>query len=106
MLAQRESTASTVLNLQMRREHQLSMALVSGSTGDPDPRWLDHTTARLGCLGLWSADREEGGERQHLLTMTGAYARRPPFASPRQSGSRTSPTGLSRAQWAPGDIGW
>ena len=82
LLAQRELTASTVLNLQMRREHQLSMALVSGSTGDPRSLgWLDHTTARLGCLGLWSADREEGGERQHLLTMTGAYAREgPPFA--------------------------
>jgi len=60
-----------VLNLQMRREHQVSMALVSGSTGDPRSLgWLDHTTARLGCLGLWSADREEGGERQHLLTLS------------------------------------
>jgi diguanylate cyclase (GGDEF)-like protein/PAS domain S-box-containing protein len=110
LLAQRESTASTVLNLQMRREHQLSMALVSGSTGDPRSLgWLDHTTARLGCLGLWSADREEGGERQHLLTMTGAYAREgPPFAqSPDQVRVEDfPPTGLlESAQWAPGDIG-
>ncbi|HAW10029.1 MAG TPA: hypothetical protein DCX12_02950, partial [Chloroflexi bacterium] len=34
-LAQREATANTTLHLQMRREHQLSMGLMSGSSGDP-----------------------------------------------------------------------
>ncbi len=110
LLAQRESTANTVLNLQMRREHQLSMALVSGSTGDPRSLgWLDHTTARVGCLGLWSADREEGGERQHLLTMTGTYAREgPPLAQlPTQVRVEDFPPAglLESVQWTPGDVG-
>jgi diguanylate cyclase (GGDEF)-like protein/PAS domain S-box-containing protein len=110
LLAQRESTANTVLNLQMRREHQVSMALVSGSTGDPRSLgWLDHTTARAGCLGLWSADREEGGERQHLLTMTGIYAREGPPLPELPAQVRVEdfpPAGLlESAQWAPGDIG-
>jgi diguanylate cyclase (GGDEF)-like protein/PAS domain S-box-containing protein len=109
-LAQRESMANTVLNLQMRREHQLSMDLLSGSTGDPRSLgWLDHTTARAGCLGLWSADREEGGERQHLLTMTGTYTREgPPFAElPAQVRVEDFPPAglLERVEWATGDIG-
>jgi diguanylate cyclase (GGDEF)-like protein/PAS domain S-box-containing protein len=109
-LAQRESMANTVLNLQMRREHQLSMDLVSGSTGDPRSLgWLDHTTARAGCLGLWSADREEGGERQRLLTMTGTYTREgPPFAElPAQVRVEDFPPAglLERVEWATGDIG-
>jgi diguanylate cyclase (GGDEF)-like protein/PAS domain S-box-containing protein len=109
-LAQRQSMANTVLNLQMRREHQLSMDLVSGSTGDPRSLgWLAHTTARAGCLGLWSADRDEGGERQHLLTMTGTYTREgPPFAElPAQVRVEDFPPAglLERAEWATGDIG-
>ena len=109
-LAQRESMANTVLNLQMRREHQLSMDLVSGSTGDPRSLgWLDHTTARAGCLGLWSADREEGGEGQHLLTMTGTYTREgPPFTElPAQVRVEDFPPAdlLERVEWATGDIG-
>ena len=109
-LAQRQSMANTVLNLQMRREHQLSMDLVSGSTGDPRSLgWLAHTTARAGCLGLWSADRDEGGERQHLLTMTGTYTREgPPFADlPAQVRVEDFPPAglLERAEWATGDIG-
>ncbi|MGA9113167.1 MAG: diguanylate cyclase [Candidatus Dormiibacterota bacterium] len=73
-LAQRESTANTTLHLQMRREHQLSMGLMSGSSGDPRAMgWLADTTARAGCLGLWSPEREQGGERQHLLNLAGAY---------------------------------
>jgi diguanylate cyclase (GGDEF)-like protein/PAS domain S-box-containing protein len=109
-LAQRESMANTVLNLQMRREHQLSMDLVSGSTGDPRSLgWLDHTTARAGCLGLWSAAREEGGERQHLLTMTSTYTREgPPFAElPAQVRVEDFPPAglLERVEWATGDIG-
>ena len=109
-LAQRQSMANTVLNLQMRREHQLSMDLVSGSTGDPRSLgWLAHTTARAGCLGLWSADRDEGGVRQHLLTMTGTYTREgPPFADlPAQVRVEDFPPAglLERAEWATGDIG-
>jgi diguanylate cyclase (GGDEF)-like protein/PAS domain S-box-containing protein len=109
-LAQRQSMANTVLNLQMRREHQLSMDLVSGSTGDPRSLgWLAHTTARAGCLGLWSADRDEGGVRQHLLTMTGTYTREgPPFAElPAQVRVEDFPPAglLERAEWATGDIG-
>ena len=85
-LAQRESTANLALHLQMRREHQLSMALLSGSTGDPRSLgWLVDTTARAACLGLWSAEREEGGGRQHLLTMAGASVREgPPLDLPPQ----------------------
>jgi diguanylate cyclase (GGDEF)-like protein/PAS domain S-box-containing protein len=109
-LAQRESTANIVLNLQMRREHQLSMALVSGSAGDPRSLgWLDHTTARAGCLGLWSADREEGGERQHLLSIAGTYARGcPPVAElPTQVRVEDFPPAglLESVKWAAGDIG-
>jgi diguanylate cyclase (GGDEF)-like protein/PAS domain S-box-containing protein len=109
-LAQRESTANTVLNLQMRREHQLSMALVSGSSGDPRSLgFLDHTSARAGCLGLWSADREEGGEGQHLLTITGSYAREgPPLAElpARVRAEDFPPAGLLEGvEWAAGDVG-
>ncbi len=108
-LAQRESTANTVLNLQMRREHQLSMALVSGSSGDPRSLgWLDHTTARAGCLGLWSADREEGGERQHLLTITGTYVREGPALGEFPAQVRVEdfpPAGfLEGVEWRAGDI--
>ena len=102
-LAQRESTANTALHLQMRREHQLSMSLLSGSAGDPRSLgWLAHTTARAGCLGLWSADREEGGERQHLLTVAGAYARDGAAAAtcPPGSGSRTSPRASCSRTWS------
>ena len=109
-LAQRESTANTMLNLQMRREHQLSMDLLSGSTGDPRALgWLDHTTARAGCLGLWSADREEGGGRQHLLTMRGAYTREGPPLTEVPTQVRVEdfpPAGLLEdVKWAAGEIG-
>jgi diguanylate cyclase (GGDEF)-like protein/PAS domain S-box-containing protein len=107
-LAQRESTASTALHVQMRREHQLSMALVGGSMGDPRSLgWLDNTAARAGCLGLWSADREEGGDRQHLLTLSGAYTREaPPLQLPAQARVEDFPPLelFEDVEWAAGDI--
>ena len=86
-LAQRESTANTDLHLQMRREHELSMALLIGSTGDPRSLgWLAHTTARAACLGLWAAEREEGGDGEHLLRISGTYVREgQPLRVPPQS---------------------
>ncbi|MGO8687874.1 MAG: diguanylate cyclase domain-containing protein [Candidatus Dormibacteria bacterium] len=73
-LAQRDSTANTALHVQMRREHQLSMSLLSGSAGDPRSLgWVAHTTARAACLGLWSAEHE--GEGQHPLQISGTYTR-------------------------------
>ena len=75
-LAQRESIANTALHLVLRQEHDLSMALLSGTSGDPRSLgWLAHTTARAGCLGLWSPERESGGEHGHLLTISGTYVR-------------------------------
>jgi len=107
-LAQRESTSNTALHLQMRREHQLSMSLLSGSAGDPRSLgWLAHTTARAGCLGLWSAEREEGGERQHLLTVSGEYARetRPLDLPPRARVEDFPPRALlEEVEWGPGEI--
>ncbi len=106
--AQHESTATTALHVQMHREHQLSMALVSGSAGDPRSLgWLDNTAARAGCLGLWSADREEGGDRQHLLTLSGAYTREgQPLQLPAQTRVEDFPplALFEDVEWAVGDI--
>jgi diguanylate cyclase (GGDEF)-like protein/PAS domain S-box-containing protein len=108
-LAQREATANTTLHLQMRREHQLSMGLMSGSSGDPRALgWLADTTARAGCLGLWSPEREEGGERQHLLTLAGAYTwdGRPLELPPRVRVEDFPPREvLESVEWESGDIG-
>jgi diguanylate cyclase (GGDEF)-like protein/PAS domain S-box-containing protein len=108
-LAQREATANTTLHLQMRREHQLSMGLMSGSSGDPRALgWLADTTARAGCLGLWSPEREEGGERQHLLTLAGAYTwdGRPLELPPRIRVEDFPPREvLESVEWESGDIG-
>jgi len=76
-LAQRESTANTALHLQMRQEHQLSMSLLSGSSGDPRSLgWVAHTPARAACLGLWSPEHEPGGDGEHVLQTAGIYVRR------------------------------
>jgi diguanylate cyclase (GGDEF)-like protein/PAS domain S-box-containing protein len=75
-LAQRESTASTALHVEMRRKYQLSMALLSGSAGDPRSLgWLTDTPTRAACLGIWSAEREPGGDHERLLTIAGTFAR-------------------------------
>ncbi|HAW10772.1 MAG TPA: hypothetical protein DCX12_06875 [Chloroflexi bacterium] len=93
----------------MRREHQLSMGLMSGSSGDPRALgWLADTTARAGCLGLWSPEREEGGERQHLLTLAGAYTwdGRPLELPPRVRVEDFPPREvLESVEWESGDIG-
>ncbi len=107
-LAERESTEKTDLHLQMRREHQLSMAMLSGSTGDPRRLgWLAHTTARAACLGLWTAEREEGGGHQHLLRISGTYVREGlSLHVPAQVRVEDFPTRalLEDVEWGPGEI--
>jgi diguanylate cyclase (GGDEF)-like protein/PAS domain S-box-containing protein len=107
-LAQRESTASTALHVEMRHKYELSMTLLSGSAGDPRSLgWLADTTARAACLGLWSADREQGGDHEHLLTISGTYTRegRPLHLPPQARVEEFPPRALLEdVEWGPGEI--
>jgi signal transduction histidine kinase len=76
-VTQGESAARAALHDTMTLDHELSVSLLSGTAGDPKALlWLSHTTARAGCLGLWSADLAAGGDEGHRqLDIAGSYLR-------------------------------
>ena len=71
-----ESHARAALHDTMTLDHELSVSLLSGTAGDPKAvSWLSHTTARAGCLGLWSTDSPAGAEEGRQLDIAGSYLR-------------------------------
>jgi DNA-binding LacI/PurR family transcriptional regulator/signal transduction histidine kinase len=75
-LVQAETEARTALYREIGLGFQVSMALLSNRARDPRSLdWLSHTTARAGCLGLWSTEGGMDGPDSRLLNITGSYAR-------------------------------
>jgi len=75
-VTQGESNARAVLHDTMTLDHELSVSLLSGTAGDPKAlSWLSHTTARAGCLGLWSTDPAASGGARGQLDIAGSYLR-------------------------------
>lgn len=104
LLAEREASSRTALNVTAGEDYRLSMSLLSATGGDPRSLgWLAHTRARMGCLGVWG---ESGGERS--LEVVSAY--------PPESGSRGRLRGCTPVQsfppsallddpaWGPGEM--
>ena len=107
-LADTEVGARVVLQRAIALEHQLSMTLLSGGAGDPTSLgWLDFTTARAGCLGLWSSERVPGSTDVPTLSIAGSYLRHGgPLSLPAQTRVESfPPDGLMEAlSWEAGEI--
>ncbi|HYA01371.1 MAG TPA: diguanylate cyclase [Candidatus Binatia bacterium] len=73
-LAERESSANSDLHFAAARWFQLSMSLLSGTSGDPRSLgWVASTGARAGCLGMWS--EAPGGGPERRLRVAGSFQR-------------------------------
>jgi len=69
--------------------------------------WLSHTTARAGCLGLWSTDSPAGAEEGRQLDIAGSYLRGGGrLRLPAQARVEQFPPDglLEDLDWAPGEL--
>ena len=107
-LAQGDANARTVLRRTISLGHRLSMSLLSSNAEDPRSLdWLSYTTARAGCLGLWSTERAIGEGDSGLLDIAGSYVRDGGgLRLPAQARVEEFPPEalLEDLQWEPGEI--
>ncbi len=108
-VTQGESAARAALHDTMTLDHELSVSLLSGTAGDPKALlWLSHTTARAGCLGLWSADLAGGAEEANRqLDVAGLYLRGGGrLRLPAQTRVEQFPPDglLEELEWGPGEL--
>lgn len=107
-VVQQEVDARTTLNLAMMRDHQLAMDLLLSSPEKlGSSELLSHTTARAGCIGLWSKAAPGHGEPQKLLDIVSVHL--PDVAGlhlPSQLRPEEFPPAamLDQVRWEPGEI--
>lgn len=87
---ERTFAGARALGRTLAMHYELTMDLLH--TPDEDPaalRWMRHTFARAGCLGLWTADeRSATHPDERLLRVTGTYERSPGGEPARQASGR------------------
>ncbi|WP_273653768.1 GGDEF domain-containing protein [Cellulomonas fimi] len=87
---QRAFAGARALGRTVAMHYELTMDLLH--TPDEDPaalRWMRHTFARAGCLGLWATDERSSTDAdERLLRVTGTYER-----APDGDAVRTAPSG-------------
>ncbi|MGD1052918.1 MAG: substrate-binding domain-containing protein [Candidatus Dormibacteria bacterium] len=107
-LAQSEANAQAALHRGIGLAHQLSMSFLSGSAGDPRALgWLSQTTARAGCLGLWSKEAAPDKGDHQVLDIAGSYLREGErLRLPAQARIEEFPPRalLQDLEWGPGEI--
>jgi signal transduction histidine kinase len=107
-LAQAEAEARTALYREISLGVEVSMALLSDRSRDPRSLdWLSYTTARVGCLGMWSTESGTDESDSHALNITGSYVReRSPLHLPVQVRIEEFPPDalLEGLEWEPGEI--
>lgn len=87
---ERTFAGARALGRTLAMHYELTMDLLH--TPDEDPaalRWMRHTFARAGCLGLWATDERSSTDAdERLLRVTGTYER-----APDGDAVRTAPSG-------------
>ncbi len=104
LLAERDASTRTALNVTAGRDYRLSMSLLSASAGDPRSLGcLTHTRARLGCLGTWA---EGGAERALEIISTYPAESGDRLGIPARVGVRAFPPAalLDAPDWGPGEM--
>jgi len=105
-LSELEGHARTSLQLQRDAEHDVSTSIIRGSVDDPSSLdWLAFTTARAGCLGLWTDATLARARGSRHLRIAGSFLRdggRPPL--PGQVAIEAFPPEALIAQRRPGEI--
>ncbi|MGD0448823.1 MAG: substrate-binding domain-containing protein, partial [Candidatus Dormibacteria bacterium] len=108
-VTQSAAAARAGLTEAMTLDHELSVTLLSGTAGDPKSLdWLAGTSARAGCLGLWTA--EAGGHLEgdgRPLDIVGSYLRGSgKLVLPAQSRMEDFPPDglLDGIEWRPGEL--
>jgi DNA-binding LacI/PurR family transcriptional regulator/signal transduction histidine kinase/DNA-binding NarL/FixJ family response regulator len=102
-LSQIEGHARTSLQVGLGAEHDVSMSIIRGGIDDPSSLdWLTFTTARAGCLGLWTDDTLAAGG--HPLRIGGSFLRGGRLLLPEQSAIEAFPPVALVMQRRPGEI--
>jgi DNA-binding LacI/PurR family transcriptional regulator/signal transduction histidine kinase/DNA-binding NarL/FixJ family response regulator len=73
-LSEIEGHARTSLQMQRDAEHDVSTSIIRGSVDDPSSLdWLAFTTARAGCLGLWTDPTPMRATSSRHLRIAGSF---------------------------------
>lgn len=103
---ERTFAGARALGRTLALHYELTMDLLH--TPDEDPaalRWMRHTFARAGCLGLWTTDgRSAASPDERLLRVTGTYERSPAGGSTGAPAVRTVGPRTSVRAFPPRDV--